>query len=131
MTNLFGEKIKKQFVAKERPRSELFSLIYFYLSLQGQPSSPIIAKRYLKDAAELLSLGKPAEIKLRCIEIKKYAEKQNISWSLNYVIKSWGKTFGSVAEKREQEYQKQLDTEYASNDRKQKEIDEAYKKSLR
>lgn len=130
MTNLFGEKIKKQFVNKEKPKSEMFSLIYFYLRLQGQEPNQVLAKRYLRDMSDLLKLGTPAEIKLRCIEVKKYAEKQNISWSLNYVIKSWGKILGNLNEIREKLYDKQLEEEYAANDRKQKEIDEAYKRSL-
>ena len=78
--------------------------------------------------SDLLKLGTPAEIKLRCIEVKKYAEKQNISWSLNYVIKSWGKCLGSVNEKKEKLYQDKLEQEYARNNLKQKQLDDEWKR---
>lgn len=127
MVDLFG-KSHKVFVNKEKPKSELFSLIYFYLGLQGQPANQTLAKRYLRDMADLLKLGPPAEIKLRCIEIKKYAEKQNISWSLNYVIKSWGKVLGSENEKKEKLYQEKLEEEYTRNNLKQKQLDDEWKR---
>ena len=129
MVDLFGKE-HKVFNKVEKPKNEMYSLIYFYLRLQGQEPNQILAKRYLRDVSDLLKLGTPAEIKLRCIEVKKYAEKQNISWSLNYVIKSWGKFLGSSAALKEKLYDEQLEREYAENDRKQKAIDEAYKKHL-
>jgi hypothetical protein len=129
MVDLFGNN-HKQFNKKEKPKNEMYSLIYFYLRLQNQEPNQVLAKRYLRDMSDLLKLGTPAEIKLRCIEVKKYAEKQGISWSLNYVIKSWGKFLGSQSEIREKLYDEQLQREYAENDRKQKAIDEAYKRSL-
>lgn len=129
MVDLFG-KSHKVFDKKEKPKNELFSLIFFYLGLQGQPANQTLAKRYLRDMSDLLKLGSPAEIKLRCIEIKKYAEKQNISWSLNYVIKSWGKYLGSRAELAEKLYDKQLDDEYARNNLKQKQLADEWEREL-
>jgi len=129
MVDLFGKE-HKQFVNKEKPKSEVFSLIYFYLRLQGQNPNQVLAKRWLRDMTDLLKLGTPAEIKLRCIEVKKYAEKQNISWSLNYVIKSWGKILGNRQEVLDREYDKRQEAEYARNDAHQKKIEEEYRKSL-
>lgn len=129
MVNLFNEN-KKVFVAKEKPKNELYSLIYFYLRLQNQEPNQTIARRYLKDCSDLLKLGSPAEIKLRCIEIKKYAEKQGISWSLNYVIKSWGKEMGNRAELVEKAYDKQLEAEYERNNRKQKQLADEWEREL-
>jgi len=129
MVDLFGKE-HKQFIVKERPKNEVFSLIYFYLRLQNQEPNQIIARRYLKDCSDLLKLGTPAEIKLRCIEVKKFAEKQNISWSLNYVIKSWGKILGNRQEVLDREYDKRQEAEYARNDAHLKKIDEEYRKSL-
>jgi len=117
MVNLFNEN-EKVFVNKEKPKNEMYSLIYFYLRLQNQEPNQVLAKRYLRDMSDLLKLGTPAEIKLRCIEIKKYAEKQGISWSLNFVIKSWGKSFKSKDEQAEELYWKKFQAESDAFDKK-------------
>jgi hypothetical protein len=117
MTNLWGQD-KKVFDKKEKPKNEIYSLIYFYLRLKDQEPNPIIAKRFLRDASDLLKLGTLDEVKERIMEIKKRFELKGLEWSLSAVIRTWGKSFKSKNELAEELYWKQFQAESDAFDKK-------------
>ena len=129
MTNLFGEN-KKQFNKVEKPKNEMYSLIYWYLNLigQGNQIDKFLADRWKKAATSLLGKGTPEEVRNRVLESKTYYEKNNINWSLNAVATNWGKVLGSVNEKKEKLYQDTLEQEYARNNLKQKQLDDEWRR---
>jgi hypothetical protein len=93
MVDLFGNN-HKQFNKKEKPKNEMYSLVYFYLRLQNQEPNQVLAKRYLRDMSDLLKLGTPAEIKLRCIEVKKVCGKTEYQLVVKLCYQELGKVSG-------------------------------------
>jgi hypothetical protein len=95
MVNLFGQN-KKVFDKKEKPKNEMYSLIYWYLNLIGQGNiiDEFLVGRWKKAAASLLKKGTPEEVRARVLESKEYYESKKIDWSLGAVATNWGKILG-------------------------------------
>jgi hypothetical protein len=95
MKNLWGQN-KKVFNKVEKPKNEMYSLIYWYLNLIGQGNiiDEFLVGRWKKAATSLLNKGTPEEVRKRVLESKEYYESKNIDWSLGAVATNWGKTLG-------------------------------------